>query len=398
MAINDSQLRHIFTAEIVIPDGQHADVVLTKEQQRASTIILTGAPDDTVNLIFTIGIPGSFVLINNTTVQIDLGTAGDLNQYNLASFYYKTYAFDGSMFLDLVGEPFSTLARVATSGSYYDLSNKPDLAQVATSGSYTSLVDKPDVSAIAGNQGTLVINVASGHADITLTDDEMNKYDSIVFTGNPDADVNVFFKSTIPKIFTSAVNSFTTAHKVNAKSGVVGGATVQLNSSGNNDYYVLRIDSTGVKNDVVAKVATTNLYSDLDGAPELATVATSGDYNDLINLPELFSGSYADLSDVPVLKIATYTVTTAFVADEVITITTGAGATAGTTDIMEDSPVDFSFGDATHFANTRELRIRLNGVQQRKGVDFVRDSATTGHFVTPNGLDVGDYFEIEQVI
>ena len=50
-----------------------------------------------------------------------------------------------------------TLATVATSGNYDDLSNKPALATVATSGSYTDLSDKPDIPqvSIANNQITV---------------------------------------------------------------------------------------------------------------------------------------------------------------------------------------------------------------------------------------------------
>ena len=45
---------------------------------------------------------------------------------------------------DLTNKP--TLAAVATSGSYNDLTNKPDLATVATSGNYNDLTNKPNFS------------------------------------------------------------------------------------------------------------------------------------------------------------------------------------------------------------------------------------------------------------
>lgn len=47
------------------------------------------------------------------------------------------------------------LATVATSGSYSDLSNKPSLATVATSGSYSDLSNKPTIPTV--NDGTLTI-------------------------------------------------------------------------------------------------------------------------------------------------------------------------------------------------------------------------------------------------
>jgi len=42
-------------------------------------------------------------------------------------------------------------------------------------------------------------------------------------------------------------------------------------------------------------------YTDLSNKPILATVATSGSYTDLSNKPTLFSGSYTDLSNKPIL-------------------------------------------------------------------------------------------------
>lgn len=55
-----------------------------------------------------------------------------------------------------------------------------------------------------------------------------------------------------------------------------------------------------------AVVATTGAYSDLSGAPSLATVATSGAYSDLSGKPSLAtvatSGAYSDLSGKPSLS------------------------------------------------------------------------------------------------
>ena len=56
----------------------------------------------------------------------------------------------------------------------------------------------------------------------------------------------------------------------------------------------------------LSTVATSGLYSDLSGTPNLASVATSGSYVDLSNKPNLStvatSGSYADLSNKPNLS------------------------------------------------------------------------------------------------
>lgn len=60
---------------------------------------------------------------------------------------------------DLSGTP--TLATVATSGSYNDLSNKPNLATVATSGSYSDLSNKPTLGTAAAKNSTNAITQGS---------------------------------------------------------------------------------------------------------------------------------------------------------------------------------------------------------------------------------------------
>jgi len=70
------------------------------------------------------------------------GSYGDLSGApNLA-----TVATSGK-YADLTGKP--ALAPVATSGQYADLSGKPVLAEVAISGAYGSLVGKPDLASVA---------------------------------------------------------------------------------------------------------------------------------------------------------------------------------------------------------------------------------------------------------
>jgi len=91
-----------------------------------------------------------------------------------------------------------------------------------------------------------------------------------------------------------------------------------------------------------------------------------------------------------------FTVTTAFTANEVITLSTGAGAGSGASTTAGDS-ITLQDAEAT-FNNDNTTRIRLNGVQQQKGSgkDVVYDSSTTFHFTV--ALDVGDYFEVERVV
>lgn len=64
---------------------------------------------------------------------------------------------------DLSGTP--TLATVATSGDYDDLSGKPNLAAVATSGSYNDLSNKPSIPSVSVTQKT---TSGTNIADITI--------------------------------------------------------------------------------------------------------------------------------------------------------------------------------------------------------------------------------------
>ena len=57
---------------------------------------------------------------------------------------------------------------------------------------------------------------------------------------------------------------------------------------------------------VFADVAVTGSYVDLSDQPHLSLVATSGSYADLTNKPALFSGSYSDLTNKPTLFSGSY--------------------------------------------------------------------------------------------
>jgi hypothetical protein len=90
-------------------------------------------------------------------------------------------------------------------------------------------------------------------------------------------------------------------------------------------------------------------YADLTGAPVLAAVATTGDYADLTNKPNPFSGSYNDLTDTPApysLPAATTTTLGGVIAgggidialDGTISITASAGlGTVTSVDVTTES-------------------------------------------------------------
>lgn len=72
---------------------------------------------------------------NQSDLQLELDAKADTSSLSAV-------ATSGS-YTDLSNTP--NLATVATSGSYNDLTNKPNLASVAITGSYNSLIDKPSI-------------------------------------------------------------------------------------------------------------------------------------------------------------------------------------------------------------------------------------------------------------
>ena len=112
------------------------------------------------------------------------GSAQILNKPSLFSGSYtdltnKPVLFDGN-YTSLINKPaipnLPTLASVATSGSYEDLSKKPVLHTVATSGSYNDLMNKPYLHSVAssGNYNELMNkpylhSVASSGSYLDLT-------------------------------------------------------------------------------------------------------------------------------------------------------------------------------------------------------------------------------------
>ena len=173
-----------------------------------------------------------------------------------------------------------TLAPVATSGNYSDLSGTPNLAPVATSGSYGDLTGTPTLAPVAtsGNYGDLngtpnlaPVATSGNYSDLSGTPNLA----SVATSGNY-SDLNG--TPTIPDA------------QVNADWNATSGITQILNKP------------------TLASVATSGNYSDLSGTPNLAPVATSGSYGDLTGTPTLASvatsGSYSDLTGTPTIPAA----------------------------------------------------------------------------------------------
>ena len=249
---------------------------------------------------------------------------------------------------DITNKP--NFATVATSGSYNDLSNKPDLshyvedtdlASVATSGSYNDLSNKPtiptvptNVSAFTNDAGYLTQHQSlegyatenwvqqQGYSTFSGSyNDLTNKPDLSHYVEDTDlASVatsgsynDLSNKPTIPTVPTN-VSAFTNdAGYLTQHQSLAGYATEQwVENKGYSTFSGSYTDlsnkpdlSVYAETSDLATVATTGSYSDLSNTPSLATVATSGDYTDLTNTPNLAtvatSGSYSDLSNTPSL-------------------------------------------------------------------------------------------------
>ena len=203
-----------------------------------------------------------------------------------------------------------TLATVATSGSYNDLSNKPSLATVATSGDYTDLSNTPSLATVAtsgsyndlSNKPTIpTVN----NATLTIKQGGTTKG---TFTANAGTDVEINLDaggsgstdwSDIQNKPTFA--TVATSGSYNDLSDKPTIPSAQVNADWNASTGVQQI----LNKPTLATVATTGSYSDLSNKPSLATVATSGSYADLSNTPSLAtvatSGSYSDLSNKPTI-------------------------------------------------------------------------------------------------
>lgn len=90
-------------------------------------------------------------------------------------------------------------------------------------------------------------------------------------------------------------------------------------------------------------------------------------------------------------NIRKFVVTTAFVADEVITLSTGAGATAGVATDTGDTVT--LAASASAFNDENRQQVFLNGVRATKGVEATWDSTDSLHFSIP--LYVDDRFEVQ---
>lgn len=184
-----------------------------------------------------------------------------------------------------------SLSAVATSGDYDDLTNKPSLATVATSGDYADLVNTPDLSDLpfienVTHADDFVNGTAYTHNDIVKYNDKMYRctlpagtYRSGPFDPTIWEEVTVGGLSDDIEQVSDDVNNLAAVARSGSYNDLINTPTIPISTSD------LVNDSGFLTSSDVASVAMSGNYSDLNGAPTLAPVATSGDYDDLTDKP-----------------------------------------------------------------------------------------------------------------
>lgn len=222
----------------------------------------------------------------STVVLTQAAVAGDTIKFviydvvTLANSYTKIQVDDLISQLNTSKANNTSLATVATSGSYNDLLNKPTLF----SGSYTDLTNTPTLFSGSYTDLTSLPQLFSGsYTDLT------NK--PTLFSGSY---ADLTSKPTIPSITGLASETYVNT----AISNLINGAPTTL------DTLKEIADQLAADQNSVSTIITT--LGTKVNTSSLATVATSGSYNDLVNKPTLFSGSYADLTSKPNLFSGSY--------------------------------------------------------------------------------------------
>jgi hypothetical protein len=241
---------------VYIPDFT-ADYISAASSLKNADSLLDDKLKETRDLVDNLGASSVSSVNTITPVGGDVTVGGaDIDSAHTATNYTATSAdLDGHLAgvdtaLGLKANS-ASLATVATSGAYADLSGSPALATVATSGLYTDLSSLPTLgTAAALNVGTSANNVVQLDGSAKLPAVDGSQLTGIV------ADVS-----------TASVGDL---------------SDVTITSASANE--LLKFNGSAWVNASVA-------YSEVTGTPSLATVATSGSYTDLSNTPTLGTAS-----------------------------------------------------------------------------------------------------------
>jgi hypothetical protein len=171
------------------------------------------------------------------------------------------------VYSDLTGRP--ALATVATTGAYADLTGRPTITTVATTGSYNDLTNKPTIPAAQVNSDW---TATSGISQI------LNKpsLTAVAISGSYTDLINK------PPLSTVALSG--SYADLSSKPTI---PAAQVSS----DWTAVSGISQILNKPNFSAVATSGSYTDLTGRPTFATVATTGSYNDLSSRPTIPAAS-----------------------------------------------------------------------------------------------------------
>ena len=275
------------------------------------------------------------ILYKGTALTAGVIKAGDrcLFMYNSTTDSYYLLSNDRW------GADIDGLATVAHTGSYNDLTDKPNLAPVATSGNYNDLTNTPTIPTVPtslsdfdNDMGFINIDdvpaqvnadwdATSGPAQIlhkpvnadfgqgivrTTINNTANATDiAVTFTGYAAVTggvVSLSFKRAVPADATLNINN-QGAKPILYKGAALAAGVIKagdrclfMYNSTTDSYYLLANDRWGADIDGLAAVAHTGSYNDLTDKPNFAPVATSGNYNDLTNTPTIPTVNNATLT------------------------------------------------------------------------------------------------------
>ena len=231
------------------------------------------------------------VLVTNGTTRVNwtsLATVASTGSYNdlsnkptIPSAQVNSDWSSSSGVSQILNKPL--LATVATSGAYTDLSDLPLLATVATTGAYADLTGQPALTTVATTGSyTDLINKP------TIPAEQVNS-DWTATTGL----AQILNKPTLATVATSGSYAdltnkpaLTTVATSGLYADLSGKPTIPA-AQVNSDWTATTGLAQILNKPTFSTVATSGSYADLTNKPALTTVATTGSYTDLINKPTI---------------------------------------------------------------------------------------------------------------
>jgi hypothetical protein len=308
-------------------------------------------------------------------VSLVLPMSGQVLRFNGSNFVNARLNYS-----DLQGPP--SLAAVATSGSYNDLTNKPsyptdlngftDSLGLLFDGDYASLTNLPNIPDHLTD--LMDIDVANlTYNQVLVYDGNAWINDSLQLT-----DLSIVDGTAGQVLTTDGQGGFT----FTTVSGAGGGGSF----SGS---YVDLTNKPTIPADVSDLTDTTSLlfsgsYTDLTDKPTLF----SGSYVDLTNKPTLFSGSYVDLTNKPTIPSDVSDLTGTTLASGV---TASSLTSVGTLSSLAVSGVSLLGGYSQVAGYYSELGVKYSGGFTQYGLTLqpTTDDTTAINFLNAAGTNIG---------